>query len=124
MSENPYRFDGQYDDPNYDNSYTQPPYGNQQYAQHPYAPAPGAPFGVDPLTGIPYSEKSKIAAGLLGIFLGGFGVGRFYTGHIGLGVAQLVVTLVTFGFGALWGFIDGIIMLASNPTDAEGRPLR
>lgn len=124
MSENPYRFDGQYDDPNYDNSYTQPPYGNQQYAQHPYAPAPGAPFGVDPLTGIPYSEKSKIAAGLLGIFLGGLGVGRFYTGHIGLGVAQLVVTLVTFGFGSLWGFIDGIIMLASNPTDAEGRPLR
>ncbi|WP_432560074.1 NINE protein [Granulicoccus sp. GXG6511] len=110
-------------------------YGQAQgYGQpHGYAPQgyypvqqgyPHAPFGIDPLTGLPYSDKTKLTAGLLGILLGGAGVGRFYTGHIGIGVAQLVVTIVTLGFGALWGLIDGIIMLAGNSRDAQGRPLR
>lgn len=83
-----------------------------------------APYGIDPVTGLPYSSKSKTAAGLLGIFLGAFGVGRFYTGHIGLGVAQLIVTIFSFGFGALWGFIDGIVLLAGSPRDSDGFPLR
>ena len=90
----------------------------------PGAGAPGAPYGYDPVSGLPYSEKSKLVAGLLGILLGGFGVGRFYTGHIGLGVAQLIVTFVTFGLGSLWGLIDGIIMLAGNAKDSNGLPLR
>lgn len=83
-----------------------------------------APFGVDPISGQPYSDKSKLVAGLLGIFLGVFGVGRFYTGHIGLAIAQILVTWLTFGFGALWPLIDGIVMLAGQPRDAQGRPLR
>ncbi len=53
-----------------------------------------APFGVDPVSGLPYSDKSKLAAGLLGIFLGSLGVGRFYMGNIGMGIAQIVVTFV------------------------------
>lgn len=85
---------------------------------------PGSPYGYDPVTGLPYSEKSKLVAGLLGILLGGLGVGRFYTGHVGIGVAQLIVTFVTLGFGSLWGFIDGIIMLAGNAKDSNGLPLR
>lgn len=100
---------------------------------HPSGPFPGAPFapyqhyapfGVDPITGLPYSDKSKVVAGLLGIFLGAFGVGRFYTGHIGLAIAQILVTWLTFGFGAIWPLIDGIIMLAGQPRDRQGRPLR
>ncbi len=70
-------------------------------------------------------QKSKIAAGLLGIFLGGFGVHRFYLGYIGLGIAQIVVTLITCGIGSLWGFIEGILILTGNMNqDAEGRPLK
>ncbi len=71
-------------------------------------------------------EKSKLAAGLLGIFVGGFGVHRFYLGYIGIGVAQIFVTLLTFGIGALWGFIEGILILtgAGIKKDAKGRPLR
>jgi hypothetical protein len=35
------------------------------------------------------------------------------------------VTLVTFGFGALWGFIEGIVILAGSwPKDAKGIPLK
>ncbi|WP_203568845.1 TM2 domain-containing protein [Aestuariimicrobium ganziense] len=83
-----------------------------------------APYGYEPGTGLPYSEKSKLVAGLLQIFLGGLGIGRFYKGDIGIGVAQLLVTLVTLGFGAIWPLIDGIIMLCTRQTDSEGRPMR
>jgi TM2 domain-containing membrane protein YozV len=70
--------------------------------------------------------KSKLAAGLLGILLGGWGVHRFYLGYIGIGIAQILVTICTCGFGALWGFIEGILIFAgqSITTDAAGRPLQ
>lgn len=97
------------------------PYGG--YTGVPYGAAPGAPYGVHPTTGIPYSEKSKIVAGLLQILLP-LGIGRFYIGDTGLGVAQLLVTIFTCGIGALWPVIDGIIILASDSKDSDGRMLR
>ncbi|MEB8343385.1 TM2 domain-containing protein [Streptomyces endophyticus] len=88
----------------------------------PYDPA--APYGYDPY-GRPYSDKTKLAAGLLGIFLGSFGAGRFYTGHTGMAVTMLIVSVVTCGLGGIWGLIDGIMMLAGgNATDSQGRLLR
>ncbi|MBV8964559.1 MAG: TM2 domain-containing protein [Mycobacteriaceae bacterium] len=84
---------------------------------------PGALWGVDPY-GRPLSDKSKLTAGLLQIFLGGFGVGRFYLGYTNIGVLQLVVTIVTCGIGSIWGLIDGIMILIGNVPDPEGRPLR
>lgn len=75
----------------------------------------------------PYDDrKSKLAAGLLGIFLGGLGVHRFYLGYTGLGIAQIAVTLVTCGLGCIWGLIEGILILcgSSITTDADGRPLK
>lgn len=85
------------------------------------AMTPGAPYGYDPRTGRPYSDKSKVVAGVLQLFLP-FGVGRFYSGHIGIGVAQLVLAL--FGIGMIWAFIDGIVLLAGNPYDPNGLPMR
>lgn len=85
---------------------------------------PHAPYGVDPVTGMPFSDKSKMVAGLLQIFVGSFGVGRFYTGHTGIGIAQIAATWLTCGLGALWPLIDGIMMLMGKVTDAQGRPLR
>jgi TM2 domain-containing membrane protein YozV len=70
------------------------------------------------------SDKSKVVAGVLGILLGGFGVGRVYMGDTKTGVLQLVVTFVTCGFGSLWGLIDGILILVNGGVDAQGRPLR
>jgi hypothetical protein len=105
-----------------------PPQGAYPPQAGPYpqgAPDPNAPYGVDPRTGIPYSDKQKLVAGLLQILLGAFAVGRFYTGHIGLAFAQLAVTWLTCGVGAIWPLIDGIMMLTGdNVTDADGRPLR
>src|SRR5947209_19297985 len=85
---------------------------------------PAAPYGIDPITGMPFSDKSKMVAGLLQIFLGSFGAGRFYTGHMGLPIAQIAVTWLTCGAGALWPLIDGIMMLLGKVPDAQGRPLR
>lgn len=83
----------------------------------------GAPYGIDPKTGLPFSDKNKIVAGVLQLVIP-LGIGRMYTGHTGIGVAQLLVTLATCGIGALWPFIDGIITLVGDPRDANGRPLR
>ena len=70
------------------------------------------------------SGKSKIAAGLLGIFLGGWGVHNFYLGFTGKGIAQIFVTIFTCGIGAIWGFIEGIMILTGSiNTDADGNPL-
>jgi TM2 domain-containing membrane protein YozV len=88
----------------------------------PYAPPPGYP-GYD-VYGRPLSDKSKIVAGVLGIALGGLGIGRFYTGHTGMGVAQLLVTLFTCGLGHFWGLVDGVLVLINGGTDAQGRVLR
>lgn len=108
--------------------YPQPGYPQPGYPAYPGAPMqpmamPGAPFGVHPLTGIPYSDKTKIAAGLLQILVP-FGVGRFYIGDTSIGVAQLLVTIFTCGIGALWPLIDGIIMLTTDSKDANGLMLR
>ncbi len=94
------------------------------------APAPpamaqaNAPYGIDPVTGMPYSDKQKMTAGLLQLFLGSFGVGRFYLGYTGLGIAQIAVTWLTCGLGAVWPLIDGVMILTGKVPDAQGRPLR
>ena len=114
----------------------QPPDWQQQAAPPGYQQPPpgyGAPQGYGqpaPAYGMaPYDPqaKSKLAAGLLGIFLGGFGVHRFYLGFTKIGIIQIVVTIFTCGIGSLWGFVEGILYLVGSngyTTDATGRPLR
>jgi TM2 domain-containing membrane protein YozV len=106
----------------------QPPYPGQPgpYAGQPAGYPGGYPaayYGVDAY-GRPLSDKSKLTAGLLQIFLGGFGVGRFYLGYTNIGVLQLVVSVVTCGIGSIWGLIDGIMILIGNVPDPQGRMLR
>ena len=72
-----------------------PPYG------YPGAD-PRAPFGWDPQSGLPYSDKSKLAAFLLEFFLGGVGAGRWYLGDTGIALAQLL----TCGGLGIWALIE------------------
>ena len=68
-----------------------------------------------------YPQKSRMVAGLLQLFLGGLGIGRFYTGHYGIAVAQLL----TAGGCGVWALIDGIMFLTGSvTTDADGIPLK
>ena len=70
-------------------------------------------------------SRSKVVAGLLGVFLGGWGIHNFYLGYTSKAVIQIVVTLVTCGIGALWGFIEGVLILVGTiNTDADGNPLK
>ncbi|MDR2163783.1 MAG: NINE protein [Clostridiales Family XIII bacterium] len=96
--------------------YYQQQAGQQYYRQTPY--------GQD--------QKSKIAAGLFGIFLGWLGVHNFYLGYTGKAIAQLILSLAlgwVFGIGliisGIWGLIEGIMILAGSiNTDAKGIPLK
>ena len=72
--------------------------------------------------------KSKVAAGLLGIFLGALGIHNFYLGYIGKGLAQLLITVLTCGFlsfaTGIWGLIEGILILTGSiNVDAYGNEL-
>src|SRR5690349_22069670 len=69
----------------------QPPPGGYPPPGYAFGAHAGAPWGVHPITGVPYSDKQKLIAGLLNILLP-FGIGRFYIGDTGTGVAQLLVT--------------------------------
>ena len=63
----------------------------------------------------------KIAAGICGILLGGFGVHKFILGLTTPGIIMLVVTLVTCGMGAaitgIIGLVEGIIYLTKSDED-------
>jgi hypothetical protein len=106
--------------------YPNAPYPNAQYPNAPYPAHPAArdleaPYGREPATGVPYSERYKVIAGVLQLVLP-IGIGRFYTGHTGMAVAQLLLSPI--GIGVLWAWIDGIVMLVGRPLDRDGRPLR
>ena len=62
-------------------------------------------------------ENKKVVAGVLAILLGGLGVHKFILGYTQEGIIQIVITVVTCGFGSIIGLIEGIIYLTK--TDAE-----
>ena len=76
----------------------------------------------------PGQQKSKIAAGLLGILIGALGIHNFYLGYTGKGIAQLLISVLSFGLlafiPAIWGLIEGILILTGSiNVDANGIPL-
>ncbi len=69
-------------------------------------------------------QKSKLTAGLLGIFLGGLGIHNFYLGYTGKAIAQICLSFC-FGIGYIWGLIEGIMILTGSINkDAKGIPLK
>lgn len=104
-----------------------PPPGNAP-AQQPGPPAPPVSTGA---------PKSRVAAGVLGILLGGLGVHRFYLGYIGIGMTMLLLQIlgwflsffcigifISIGIG-VWGLVEGIMILTGSiNTDASGQPLQ
>lgn len=119
--------------PQPEEAFPPPPVGHYP----PYtAPVPGyPPPGYQQPYGDP-AAKSKLAAGLLGIFLGWLGIHRFYLGYTNIAIAQLacgVIGLILSPFtcgllllgASIWGLIDGIMILTGSiRTDGQGRPLR
>ena len=88
------------------------------------------------LAGFGEKGKSKLVAGLLGIFLGAFGVHNFYLGYTSKAVIQLVCTIVGMALSCIvvgvfvvagieiWGFVEGILILVGKiDRDGNGRLL-
>ncbi|HEY3781060.1 MAG TPA: NINE protein [Fimbriimonadaceae bacterium] len=111
--------------------YGQPPAGSPYGYQQ---PTPFANSYSQPPTSYssisPYMPKSKIAAALFAIFLGGLGIHRFYLGYTTIGVAMLLMFL--FGWVllfipnivvAIWALIDFVMILTGGLPDAQGQPL-
>ena len=74
-------------------------------------------------------QKSKMAAGLLGIFLGSLGIHNFYLGYTGKAIAQLLISVLSCGIlafaSAIWGLIEGVLILTGSiSVDANGVPLK
>ena len=97
------------------------------------APQPEAVAGT--------SDKSKVAAGILGILLGWLGVHRFYLGYGSIGGSILSLYVLGFIFtftvcgavvgipmmiaAGLWGLIEGVMILTGAISkDAQGRTLQ
>lgn len=91
-------------------SYNQPPIYTQQTYYQAAQQQPG--YG--------YAQKSKIVAGLLGLFLGGLGVHNFYLGYTGKAVAQLLLTLIGWIIligpiiSGIWALIESVLILCSS----------
>lgn len=118
-----------------------PPSGTP--AQTPFAPPPPTLQSVgqgsyEPVEDAAPTGRSRVAAGVLNMFLPG--AGRLYLGYFLIGFLQLLVTVASVPLyyyiprtclpfcvpGHLWSFIDGLMMLAFNTVDndARGVPLR
>jgi TM2 domain-containing membrane protein YozV len=96
-----------------------------------------APLDAPVVQGPMPPSKSAVAAGLLQLFLGTFGLGRFYIGSNGAAAAQLVLGLTGLFFTLfcfigllilvplwIWNFVDAIMMFTRGITDSYGRKLQ
>lgn len=74
--------------------------------------------------------KYKYVAVMLAVLLGWLGGHRFYLGYYRVALMQITLTAILYvaglpGFAALWGFIEGILILGGHINqDAKGRPLK
>ncbi len=98
-------------------------YWQGQTAQGGYQPQPVQP----PYTTVSPSSKDHVAAGLLAIFLGTFGIHKFYLGYNTQGFIMLAVSILagmlTFGIaaGVIWviAVIEGVLYLTKNQSDFD-----
>lgn len=105
-------------------AYSQQQYEQPRYPQYgqqvpPYAQAQPQQYNIQVGYGVMEPQKDWLTTLLLCIFLGVFGVHRFYTGHVAIGLVQLF----TAGGCGIWVLIDLIMIATNSYTDNYGRPL-
>lgn len=68
------------------------------------------------------TPKSRLAYILLGLFLGGLGVHNFYAGYNGKGIAQLLMSILSFGVLMPVVCIWVIVEIITVTKDVKGIP--
>ena len=109
-----------------------PPYPGQPDSSQaaPGQPYPGQPYPGQPVA-YPQYEKSNVVAGLLALFLGAWGVHKFYLGYtqeggimLGATLLSIVLCIVIIGIFGLMAigtiaFVEGIIYLTKSPPEFQ-----
>lgn len=80
---------------------------------------PQAPGVSDPISDTGTSGKSRLAFGLLAIFLGGLGVQYFYAGKITAGILSIVLSLFTCGLWTVLYLVQGILTITMSQDEFE-----
>src|ERR1700730_15221456 len=98
-----------------------------QYCAACQAPLGSGGVGYQPMQSVNQGQQlidwqkqgadKKLAAGLCGRLLGGFGVHKFILGYTTEGIIEIVITLLTCGLGHFIGLIEGIIYLTKSDEE-------
>lgn len=101
-------------------------------------PSCGAPAPAIPATPAPtpqpqsahgqipaeYEAKNHTVFVLLGIFLGQLGIHNFYAGYTKKAIIQLVISVVTCGYGCIISWIWAIIDICNVKVDSNNVPMK
>ena len=77
----------------------------------------------------PHMQKSKLVMLILAIFLGWAGGHNFYLGFTSKAVAQLLISILSFGLlipvSSIWALIEGVVLFGNqHAIDSNGIPLK
>lgn len=65
------------------------------------------------------NSKSKVAAGVLALLLGGLGVHKFYLGRVGAGIVHIILSITIIGIPVNWVIclIEAIIYFTKSDME-------
>jgi TM2 domain-containing membrane protein YozV len=73
-------------------------------------------MSTEPSSTAPAGAEKKLAAGILGILIGGLGIHKFYLGYTKEGIIQILLSFAC-GIGAIIGLIEGILYLTKSDQE-------
>ena len=80
-----------------------------------------SPYGLPPNPLLASKASNKLAAGICGILLGGFGIHKFILGYTSAGLVMLLISVLSCGIGYpvmhIIGLVEGIVYLTKSDEE-------